>query len=240
MKGILMTAPNHLATRKKIKTQTRRLDGLKEINEEPDKWHVNKQPAQGLPAIFHSDAQEEYRSINSHYRVGEVVYIKEAYELYRILGSETMPNKANIKYISDNLVTWATIPIGQALPKRGYHSPLFLPAWAARDFIKITKVGIGRLQDITPEECLCEGIELPIPIGCEIPSPPEAFANWDNDKREEWIKGQARATYFARCADVQDHIDAFHNLWDSINGKRNPYDSNPFCWEISYELLESK
>lgn len=50
--------------------------------------------------------------------------------------------------------------------------------------------------------------ELPVPLGCVPRRPPPEFKNWDEERREDWITGMARALYFAECAYAQDLIDA--------------------------------
>ena len=49
-----------------------------------------------------------------------------------------------------------------------------------------------------------KGINTPIPSGVNPPPPPEGFENWSDEKRDEWIMGQARATYIARCKDAEN------------------------------------
>lgn len=233
MKGILMTAPNHLATRKKIKIMTRRLDGLKEINKEPDNWTYHEE--QSFPKlgrfVFQYDNRKPYhREIATvvakpRYQVGEVVYIKEAHYRYghwEKTGRLTKAGRQEWAFIAEtNEIRYRENKpehvMRSVLRISGWYkrSPLFLPADLARDFIKITKVGIGRLQDITEEEAKAEGAE------CVI---------WHGEHAMAYENQILIATYKA----------GFANLWDSINGKRNPYDSNPWNWEISYELLESK
>lgn len=39
-----------------------------------------------------------------------------------------------------------------------WRNPLFMPEWAARYFIKITDVRVGRLQEITNTDAVAEGI----------------------------------------------------------------------------------
>ena len=95
-----------------------------------------------------------------------------------------------------------------------------------------------RVQDMTAEDILKEGIELPKSgIGCDIPEPPDAWSGWTHKQQDEWVKGQARATYFARCADVQVCFEAFEKLWDSLNAKRGyGWDVNPWVWVLSFNL----
>jgi len=85
------------------------------------------------------------------YQVGEVVYIKEAWNkgydgndrvLFRLGLSES--NLAELE--SDDL--WD-----------GWHSPMFLKAEDARYFIKILAVRAERLQEITEDDAISEGID---------------------------------------------------------------------------------
>ncbi len=91
------------------------------------------------PTHFHYATTGQYpcrtdgEQIHPRYQVGEVVYIKEAY--YR-MDCETMGFEKSIKWLS----------------------PLFMPAKDARYFIRITDVRAVRLQEITPEDCISEGI----------------------------------------------------------------------------------
>lgn len=76
------------------------------------------------------------------YRVGETVYIKEAWcedytgeKIYYKLDGGESPG-----------------------PKGFWRSPLFMPAWAARTFSKILSVEAKRLQDMTEADARAEGI----------------------------------------------------------------------------------
>ncbi len=239
MQGILMTPANIKATRDKLKTQTRRLDHLKEINKEPDLWKSTGVVYAGGEIEFYRLDSSRYLLIKPRYRVGETAYIKEAYEFYRRIGTQ-----ANIKYIRDSLVTWVYIPKDKPTPKIGYHSPLFLPEWAARDFIKITEVRPERLQDITARDCEAEGVTFKHPHAYDV----DSGMSMPEENKRNWLR------------------IAYMELWDSINGKPirskewtetydyanggiphkhyvtlpNPYrwDANCWVWAYTYELLD--
>jgi len=88
-----------------------------------------------------------------------------------------------------------------------WRSPLFMPKWAVRTWLEVISVRPERLQDITEEDCIREGIELD-----------------DNDIIAAHAKGKLPALY------------AFIKLWDSINAKRGySWDSNPWVWRIEFK-----
>lgn len=85
-------------------------------------------------------------SVRSRYKVGETVAIAQKYEdlikndeFYRLGGKNGMPLEC-IKY------------------ERGYHNKMFVRAELMPHHIRITKIRMERLQDISDEDCLKEGI----------------------------------------------------------------------------------
>ena len=92
----------------------------------------------------------------ARYQVGETVYIKEA---WRIVGKSSTDDKYELqiqykdgeriwKEVSPIKWCWYTDNTGWGVDSR-WRSPLFMPAWAARDFIKMTDIRAERLQEIT-------------------------------------------------------------------------------------------
>lgn len=134
--------------------------------------------------------------------------------------------------------TWASLMCGdmvyratageQEAAVERWKPSIFMPRWAARILLEIINIRAERVQEITAEDALLEGINLAVPSGCNILAPPEGWLHWSKEKQDEWVEGQARATYFARCADAQDHVDAFKTLWDSINAKPKAAKKNPY------------
>ena len=85
-------------------------------------------------------------SVRSRYKVGETVAIAQKYEdlikndeFYRLGGKNGMPLEC-IKY------------------ERGCHNKMFVRAELMPHHIRITKIRMERLQDISDEDCLKEGI----------------------------------------------------------------------------------
>lgn len=158
MQGILMTPENHKKIRLGIKTQTRRLDSLKKINEAPNLWKWIGHDQQGRFSFRFEPSGDVYNYF-PRYKVGEVVYIKEAWA-YGAKDQE--PSGLIYKLDGTHLPT--------ALERGSYGcdygwgrwvSPLFMPAKYARDFIQITDVRAERLQEITEGDALAEGVTRP-------------------------------------------------------------------------------
>lgn len=83
---------------------------------------------------------------------------------------------------------------------------IHMPRWASRPTLTVTDVRVQRLQDISEEDAIAEGVE-PFKDG------------W---KGYLWGKpGDVWATA----------VDAYHDLWDSINGA-GAWDANP--WVVAY------
>lgn len=97
---------------------------------------------------------------------------------------------------------------------------LFMPKEACRIFLEITEIKVERLQQITNEDCINEGI-----------------------KRETFPPTGDECYYFYPCKDLRDdsYLDSpktsFYSLWKSINGQKS-WDENPFVWAISFKLVE--
>ncbi len=119
--------------------QTRRLSGLKEINQAPGNWVVGGTCFEGW--VF-GGKDGKGITVKPRYHIGEIVYIKEAWcENY---------DASKIHYKLDG---------GESPgPKGFWRSPLSLKASNARTFIQITAVRVERLNSIPPEDCIAEGI----------------------------------------------------------------------------------
>ena len=94
-----------------------------------------------------------------------------------------------------------------------------MPKEAARIFLKLTNVRCERLQDISEEDAVAEGIERYGPFG-EFKGDPHPSG------------GMMRFRAYRKAA------RAFQDLWDSINAKKYPWKSNPWVWVYDFERIE--
>jgi hypothetical protein len=85
---------------------------------------------------------------------------------------------------------------------------IFMPRKAARLFLEVKGVRIERVQDITPEDAEAEGVD---------------------------VTGYDLGPY-AKTGDY--YTWAYQCLWHDINGKKHPWDSNPYVYV--YEFMRVK
>jgi len=90
-----------------------------------------------------------------------------------------------------------------------WRSSRFMPKKYARLWLIVKKIRPECLQSISEEDVIAEGVTVPRAL--EI---------------------------LVRYYGGSKHRVAFASLWDSINGKRYPYKSNPMVWVIEYERIE--
>mgnify|MGYP001607782881 CR=1 FL=1 len=107
--------------------------------------------------------------VRSRLEVGEVVYIKEAHYRSGHWNKNGLTKSGKQKWIfkaNNNEIRYLDNPPTENVHKlsektaTGWlkRSPLFMPEWAARYFIKITDVRAERLQEITESDAEAEGL----------------------------------------------------------------------------------
>jgi hypothetical protein len=88
---------------------------------------------------------------------------------------------------------------------------IHMPRWASRLTLEIVGVRVERVQDITEEGAIAEGVE-------------RDYGVW-RDYQLKTLNGVPTAR------------DSFRSLWDSINGAAYSWDANPWCWVVSFRRV---
>ena len=97
--------------------------------------------------------------------------------------------------------------------KNGWQSPYFMPKEAARLWLDNEGVRVERLQDITVEDVISEGLEVDNEIKNPDPSTHDSIKNWNL----AWAQ----------------HV--FRELWDKLNAKRGyGWDRNDWLWVVGF------
>ena len=148
------------------------------------------------------------------YKVGEVVAVAQSYKaIYDELEEKDGNCVANEWWCDAWDIAGGNIDISA-----GYTNKMFVKAELMPHKIKITNVRIERLQDISDEDCLREGVlssdKYALPYGIPMRDAPNNVFFYYNSPRE-----------------------AFATLIDKVSGK-GTWESNPYVWVYDFELVE--
>ncbi|HEY9749835.1 MAG TPA: hypothetical protein V6C63_14215 [Allocoleopsis sp.] len=209
---ILFSGPMIRAILEGRKTQTRRIIKL-------PSWSTNDW------SDFETDGKEAeiicantgcLASIPCPYgQVGDRLYCRETW-------SKSLPEwqiEAPYIYRADHLD-----PKGDAQPIK-WKPAIHMPKEASRITLEITDVRVQRLQEISEEDAIAEGIRL---IGDTFPHGGDFWKKGPNFYTIEYPGWSFNAPTAKEC---------FAHLWDSINGKTYPWGSNLFVRAVSFKRI---
>ncbi len=156
------------------------------------------------------------------YNVGDLLYVKESY----------YNSKAPYIYQFVNSIN------PYAVQPSKWISPLFMPKAAARIWLQIIDVRVERLQDITEQDAINEGMfftdygrtcyhngfngDITKCPADEKHHPVKPGWHYKKTNNSDECLGSARS--------------AFANIWQSINGE-DSWQRNPFVWCISFKQV---
>lgn len=94
-------------------------------------------------------------------------------------------------------------------PDHRWKPSIHMPKWACRTWLEITNIRVERLQDINYAEVIAEGFH--------------------------WLLTDEQQT------DAEHRfngIKAYSRLWDSIYGKKYPWEDSPWVWVIEFKRID--
>ncbi len=128
------------------------------------------------------------------------------------------PCAGGIVYLADDHGGRVACPDGGK-----WKSSIHMPRWASRLSLEIVSVRVGRLQDITEEDAMAEGIT------CVPFRPDDGYPMCD---------GYMVGTDDGKSVLYPTARRAFIQLWEDINGEMCPWASNPWCWVVNFKRVE--
>jgi hypothetical protein len=144
------------------------------------------------------------------YQIGQKLWVKEGWAVGS--ASRDYPGRLEILYKTvhndNNDRKWAKVDLdtwAKQANNNKWRSGRFMFKWASRITLEVTAVRVERLQEISEEDAIAEGT----PINDIIP---------------------IRAAQLVGLSTV----DYYELLWESINGKKNKWDNNPYVWVVSF------
>jgi|SRR5690554_841295 len=145
------------------------------------------------------------------YQKGDIMWVRETFEVVPVEMASIKENRSDvrmkIKYKADG---------GQSFLR--WKPSIFMPKKACRIFLKVTNVRVERLQNISEEDAISEGVE----VICPAPLLFRYKNYWDN-------------------VDQHPHLSSakfsFRSLWETINGLSS-WNENPWVWVYDFERIE--
>lgn len=147
------------------------------------------------------------------YKIGEVVAIAQS---YKTLGYDSRSLDISPK---DFRVARGTL--GQS---KGWNNKMFVRSEGCKHHIQITNIKVEKLQDISDEDCLKEGVELN----------PRAL---EYDGTKYYIVRNLGHWRAFGCTNFNTPCEAFSALIDKVSGK-GTWESNPFVWVYEFKLID--
>ena len=92
-------------------------------------------------------------------------------------------------------------------PQIKWKSPIYMPRWVSRLTLRITNVRVERVQEMN-------------------------FYDWVADFAPTFMQQERARQSFVG---MQNMVEMATELWDSINAKRAPWESNPWVWVLTFE-----
>jgi len=227
-KGILFNSEMVKAILDGRKDTTRRLNGLHEINKNPDEWTLDSfemnpvlmawdkngdtypKIMDGLIATFeHNELGEVYRNIKCPYEIGMRLWVRETW------GIEG--GRENVFFYKADCTDRDLSSGGIFCKETGWlwHPSIYMPREAARLFLTVKDIRIERLQEITEDDAIKEGVGDP----------------YNYQHPEYYDQKQFEGVEINKCA--------FAGLWDSINLKRGcGWNTNCWVWAVEFEVVK--
>lgn len=166
--------------------------------------------APDMYAVIVRTTDEKLLEFKPQYRMGEVVAVAQSYQkagvVFVPIRESALVNKKGGKW-------------GNAETLKGWNNKMFVRPELMPHAIKITNIRIERLQDISDEDCLAEGIEKMI-VGCEY----YCYSFLSPNPNKIW-------------EDFKSPRQAYATLIDKINGK-GTWASNPYVFVYDFELVK--
>lgn len=204
-KPILFSAPMVNAILEGRKTQTRRIIKHHETIEEirPVMRCIENEYDWGKYII--TDALGEDFVFKPKYQAGDTLWVRETFAHTSQLNLHPSDENCGYVYRADGQ-PWDEYEGWKWKPS------IFMPREASRIRLKVKDVRVERLQDISEEDAIAEGI-VDTGFGY-LP-----YMKKSNNKVEPTAR------------------DAFWSLWAGINGKES-WDINPWVWVYNFERVE--
>lgn len=200
---ILFSAPMVRAILEGRKTMTRRTRGLDKINDDPEAWALVANKGGGKWMFRRKDSCTFATATCPYGNPGDRLWVRETW----------MPIFVNPLPGYD--IDKTQYRADETNPRAGkgmWRPSIHMPRQRSRITLEITNVRVERLQDITEDDAVAEGVEI-------IPADGVSYVDYTG-------------VYVCKeCA-----VFSFFSLWEKINGRAS-LDSNPWVWVVKFRRI---
>ena len=169
---------------------------------------------------FFDDENQKYKSPFG--TPGDLLYVREAWGIACSTGRENLLLKLPLcEYSGDDECLDPGCHIVYRSTHReetnaGWRSSTTMPKWAARIWLRATRVWAEQVQEINHADCVAEGVE-------------------DDEwlEYEDWVSSVAGGVPHSRLT-LKDH---YGQVWDTIYGKTFPWKDNPWIFGCEFERI---
>lgn len=168
--------------------------------------------------------EELRKQWNPPYHTDDILYVRETWERFECWNCDgdergNCPKEPKKSVLDKTCGCYMYRATDEIRGDAKWHPSIHMPKEAARIWLKVTDVRVERLQDITEDGCIAEGIYPSNCRGCN--------ATFGCDV----------------CPDEgYDEFDKFMEIWDSTIKKtdidRYGWNANPWVWVIEFERCE--
>lgn len=191
------------------KRMTRRTNNLESVNDNPDDWEYVR---------FwdgYAKFMQKYNAINERYikcpygQPGDVLWVRETW----CWDWKDILNPTEKYYFYR-----ATTPYNYLATGEKWKPSIHMPKSACRIFLQVTDVRVERLQEITEDDAISEGV----------------YDYQDGYFKNYFTKKGLRESDGVECILAKG---SFQSLWCSINGIKS-WDANPLVWVIEFKRID--
>lgn len=229
------------------KTQTRRLVNPQPIDSVEKDGNLYEGNLKGYVKVdYHPDWQHQFAYHFANWKKSNVLWVREEHYRYghweEVEGAYRKTGRQKWRFIAVREQVLYDAP--EEFRKGRHHRDPYTNAWHkrlarfmpksfARIWLQVTDVRVERLQDISEEDAIAEGVK---PAHCDsnenCPSllckeKCSAIGDWWNYRAPD---GEGFPAFSARSS--------FESLWETINGA-DSWQANPFCWVIGFKVLST-
>jgi hypothetical protein len=214
------------------KSQTRRVIKPQPFDQADGSWHIMLNPRSGYNSERTLRNMLPYRC--PYGQPGDRLWVREKFQITipsgsvgdEWIGDETSEVDGPLPKVKpESLGYWLQIVYAADEPDQcsWWRPSIFMPRWASRITLEIVKIRVERLQDISRDDAMFEGVEVVNPYAIESALPPGMPAAF-KDYRDA-------SNFF-----TADPIRSYRSLWENINSKET-WTSNPWVWVIGFKVV---